>query len=85
MNSILKYLSKNLLGNYSNHSGNYTLLRNTMAVAYLIIITYCTLRDPSTRSTVITVTGGLVGTLCGVHTISSYFSSPVNVNPGTPD
>jgi len=85
MNSVLKYLSKNLLGNYSNHSGNYTLLRTVMSVAYLIIITYCTLHDPATRNTVITVTGGLVGTLCGVHTIGSYFGSSTLPTATVPD
>lgn len=85
MNSIIKYLSKNLLGSESHHSGNYTFLRFVMSVAYLIVISYCTLHDPNTRNTVIVTTGGLVGTLCGVHTIGSYFGSSIITNPGAPD
>jgi hypothetical protein len=87
MNKIISYLSKYLLGNRSNHSGNYTLLRALMSAAYLILITYCTLKDPSTRDTVIVTTGGLLTTLCGVHSIGSYFGSTpsVDTNPGTPD
>jgi hypothetical protein len=86
MNSILKYLSKYVLGSQSSHSGNYTFLRAIMSLAYLSVITYCTLKDPATRNTVITITGGLLGTLCGTHAIGSYFGSPpTDTNPGAPD
>lgn len=85
MKSILKYLSKNLLGNYSSHSGNYTLLRSIVSTAYLIVIAYCTLHDPATRNTVIVTTGGLIGTLCGAHTIGSYFGNSAPVATTVPD
>ena len=86
MNKIIAYLSKHLLGNQSRHSGNYTVLRAIMSAAYLVVITYCTLKDPLTRNTVIMSTAGIVTTLCGVHSIGSYFgTAAVNTNPGTPD
>ena len=85
MNKVISYLSKYLLGNTSGHSGNYTIIRALITAAYLIIITYCTLRDPSTRNTIIITTGGLVGTLCGVHTISSYFGNTTLPTGTVPD
>lgn len=86
MNKLIAYLSKYLLGNGSHHSGNYTILRNVMAAAYLIVIAWCTWRDPNTRNTVIMSTAGIVTALCGTHTISSYFGRSVaDTNPGAPD
>lgn len=86
MNKIISYLSKNLLGNSSRHSGNYTVLRAVMSVAYLVVITYCVLKDPLTRNTVIVSTAGIVTALCGVHSIGSYFgAAAVDASPGKPD